>query len=114
MIREILEEYFDTAIIPKLKKNEDPFWDPPNPILIGQAFLQLKQLSVAIDNHHEAKIISFDGEGGQQGILNIGYDPCNAVGEVGDEFIDQKLFVDEAKDLIGQSNLFFKVQVKSA
>lgn len=35
MIREILEEYFDSGDLPALDKNEDPFWDPPNPILIG-------------------------------------------------------------------------------
>lgn len=35
MIREILEQYFDSGELVKLNKNEDPFWDPPNPILIG-------------------------------------------------------------------------------
>jgi len=35
MIREILEQYFDSGVRPKLSINEDPFWDPPNPILIG-------------------------------------------------------------------------------
>ena len=35
MIREILDEYYDSGVIPTLDKNEDPFWDPPNPILIG-------------------------------------------------------------------------------
>jgi len=35
MIRELLEEFFDSGVIPKLNKAEDPFWDPPNPILIG-------------------------------------------------------------------------------
>ena len=35
MIREILDQFFDTGELPKLDKNEDPFWDPPNPILIG-------------------------------------------------------------------------------
>jgi len=35
MIREILEQYFDSNVRPNLGINEDPFWDPPNPILIG-------------------------------------------------------------------------------
>ena len=35
MIREILEQYFDSGVRPDLSINEDPFWDPPNPILIG-------------------------------------------------------------------------------
>ena len=37
MIREILEGYFDSGELPKLGKNEDPFWGPSNPILIGQS-----------------------------------------------------------------------------
>ena len=39
MIREILEEFFDSQELPEIDKNEDPFWDPPNPIMIGQSFL---------------------------------------------------------------------------
>ena len=35
MIREILEQYYYSGIMPKLHKQEDPFWDPPNPVLIG-------------------------------------------------------------------------------
>jgi len=31
----MLEEFFDTGVKPKIDKEEDPFWDPPNPILIG-------------------------------------------------------------------------------
>ena len=35
MIREILDEFYDSGTVPSLDKNEHPFWDPPNPILIG-------------------------------------------------------------------------------
>jgi len=35
MIRELLEEFFDSGNLPALSQAEDPFWDPPNPILIG-------------------------------------------------------------------------------
>jgi len=35
MIREIYEDFLDTGDIPKLSRVEDPFWDPPNPIIIG-------------------------------------------------------------------------------
>ena len=35
MIRELLEEYFQDNELPMLDQNVDPFWDPPNPILIG-------------------------------------------------------------------------------
>ena len=65
MIREILEEYFDNGILPKLVKDEDPFWDPPNPILIGQSFLQLEPLSLMFENNLNASILSIDGAGGK-------------------------------------------------
>ena len=44
MVREILDQYFESGVKPETVKKDDPFWDPPNPILIGQAFLQLEAL----------------------------------------------------------------------
>ena len=35
MIKEMLEEFFDTGVIPHVEKQADPFWDPPSPFLIG-------------------------------------------------------------------------------
>lgn len=65
MIREILEEYFDDGKLPQLTKESDPFWDPPNPILIGQSFLQLEPLSLMFENNLDAAILSIDGAGGK-------------------------------------------------
>jgi len=65
MIREILEEFFDDQKLPILEKEEDPFWDPPNPILIGQSFLQLESLSLMFESNLEASILSIDGAGGK-------------------------------------------------
>ena len=74
MIREILEQYFDTGVIPVLEKNEDPFWDPPNPILIGQAFLQLNHLSYFMENVIEAQILSVgESSGAEPAMLSVGY-----------------------------------------
>ena len=35
MMRDLLEEYFDTEVIPEVSQENDPFWDPPEPQLIG-------------------------------------------------------------------------------
>lgn len=51
IIKDVLEEFFETGIKPVLDKDTDPFWDPPNPILIGQSFLQLEPLGYFIENH---------------------------------------------------------------
>ena len=69
MVREILDDYFESGEVPKLNKNIDPFWDPPNPILIGQSFLQLEPLGLGFENELEAAILSIDGAGGKQGML---------------------------------------------
>jgi hypothetical protein len=39
VMRDILDDYFDTGEKPALDHDTDPFWDPPNPILIGQSFI---------------------------------------------------------------------------
>jgi hypothetical protein len=36
MIKDILDNYFETNEIPQLKREDDPFWDPPEPYFIGQ------------------------------------------------------------------------------
>ena len=114
MIREILEEYFDSGDLPALDKNEDPFWDPPNPILIGQSFLQLEPLGVQIENQLEAAILSIDGTGGRQGTINLAYKPCNNQGDTDEDSLPPELQVDDVTELIGKKNLYFQVYIESA
>ena len=114
MVRELLEEYFDNGVLPKLSKNEDPFWDPPNPILIGQSFLQLEPLGLGFENELEAAILSIDGAGGKQGMLTIGYQPCNDKGQTEEDALPEEIMVDDASELIGYKDLFFKLNVKCA
>jgi hypothetical protein len=89
MIREVLEEYFDSGKFPHLEKETDPFWDPPNPILIGQSFLQLEPLSLMFENNLEASILSIDGNGGKQGTISIGYAPCTINGDIDEDSIPE-------------------------
>lgn len=65
MIRELLEEYFDSGELPKQDKTLDPFWDPPNPLLIGQSFLKLESLGMQFENELSVAILSIDGHGGK-------------------------------------------------
>ena len=37
-------------MIPKLDKKDDPFWDPPEPSLIGRSFIPLNTLAYVFDN----------------------------------------------------------------
>merc|ERR1719389_1470337 len=71
LIREDLNEYFDSNHIPDYNdKDHDPFWDPPEPILIGNSYLSLKSLSYVLDHDLEAKIFSPEGSKGVRGQLN--------------------------------------------
>lgn len=115
MIRELLEEFFDSGNLPKLNKAEDPFWDPPNPILIGQSFLQLEPLGIQFENNlDKAGILSIDGQGGKNGILNIGYAPCTVNGECEEDSLPEEFMVEDPNELIGMKDLYFKVFIRSA
>ena len=115
MIRELLEEFFDTGELPVLTKEEDPFWDPPNPILVGQSFLQLQNLSLYFENKMEnAAILSIDGKGGKNGTICVEYLPCNKVGETEEDGLDEEFIVSEANEMIGKRNLYFKVLITNA
>jgi len=114
MIRELLEEFFDTNVLPEITKESDPFWDPPNPILIGQSFLQLEPLSLMFENNLEAAILAIDGDEGKKGTIDIGYAPCTVNGETDEALIPDHLLVDKPEELIGQKDMYFKVFVKCA
>lgn len=114
MIREILEEFFDSGELPNTDKNEDPFWDPPNPLLIGQSFLQLEPLGLRFENTLDAVILSIDGQGGKSGQLTIGYKPCNEEGDVDEDKLSDEFMVDDVMELVGKKDLFFVVYVKQA
>lgn len=50
LMRALLENFIETGQIPDFTdKDHDPFWDPPEPQLIGQSYLQLKNLGYTIE-----------------------------------------------------------------
>lgn len=114
MIREILDQFFDDGDMPVLDKNEDPFWDPPNPILIGQSFIQLSSLAYYMENQLEAAILSIDGAGGKNGMLQVSYQPCTDDGNTNEDELPEEFLVDEPSDLIGLTDLCYKINVTAA
>lgn len=81
LMRDLINEYFDTQEIPKVTKDRDPFWDPPEPQLIGQSFIALKNLVYLVENEMEAKILSSEGSSGVRGQLSVKYFPTDASGQ---------------------------------
>ena len=41
MIKEVLDEYFESNHYERPSNEKDPFWDPPESQIIGQGFLKL-------------------------------------------------------------------------
>ena len=80
MMRDLVNEYFDTGDLPKLTRDEDPYWDPPEPLLIGQSFMSLKNLGYLIENEIESKILSSEGSSGVRGVLSVKYFPSDGTG----------------------------------
>lgn len=80
-------------------KDRDPFWDPPEPLLVGTSYLSLKNLGYTLENELEAKILSSEGADGARGVLSISYWPCDASGH-GEP--DEELLVEEPKELLGK------------
>lgn len=61
MIKELLDDYFESNELPELNEEKDPFWDPPEPQLIGQGFLKLLSIAYLLDNPSELIIVSDNG-----------------------------------------------------
>ena len=88
MIKDLLERYFENNEIPFPQENDDPFWDPMEPQLIGQGFLKLMSLAYLLDNPTEQVLV---GDNGQAGVLNVDLIPCTEEGEE----IDPETLMDE-------------------
>ena len=46
--------------------------------------------------------------------MNIGYAPCTVNGETNEEELPGEFMVEDAEELLGMKNLFFKVYIRSA
>lgn len=110
MMRDLIEEYFETEKIPVLQKEQDPFWDPPEPQLIGQSFMTLKNLGYLVENEIEAKILSSEGSSGVRGHLSVKYFPTDETGEGEPE---EDLLPEEPEDLLGKA-IAFRVEIEKA
>ena len=68
MMKDLLEQHHDGIKLPEKNTTEDPFWDPPEPRLVGQGFLCLESLGYLLDNPTTLTLV---GEAGPIGKLNV-------------------------------------------
>lgn len=111
MMRDLIEEYFETEQIPVVAKDKDPFWDPPEPQLIGQSFMSLKNLGFLVENEVDAKILSAEGSSGIRGNLLVKYFPTDdaGTGEPEDDLIPEE----SPEELLGKA-IAFRVEIDKA
>jgi hypothetical protein len=78
MMREIYQEYMDFG--PReIPKSKDPFWDPPEAVEIGKAYVYLKALSQLVEIESEFAIVDYKGD--EQGQLSVSIFPEGPGGE---------------------------------
>lgn len=113
MMRAMYNDYIDNNCqIPDFsEKSADPFWDPPEPILIGKSYLQLQALGYILGSDKSTLPIFTTAthvKSGQAGKLVCAFEPCDADGEGEAEIPDD--FDDEPEQLLGKE-LIFRVEV---
>ena len=114
MLRNILEDFHETGEKPQLARNEDPLWDPANPMLVGQAFLSLSALGCGIEcATADASLLSVGG-GGKTGEIDIGYHPCTPDGDTDEDNLPDHLLVEKPEELLGVKEYDFLVKVNGA
>ena len=112
VIKDILERYFETNELPKLSKDEDPFWDPPEPHLIGQSFLKLMSLAYVLDYSCELALV---GEKGACGNLNVKVIPTDEKGEknLSTEMEEKGEIIEDPEELLGK-RFDFNIAIENA
>ena len=110
MIRDVMDEYFETGKVPKIDKDEDPFWDPQEAILIGRSYLYLKSLGYMLNNPTACKIMNTNATS-DLGTLECDVQPTDETGDADD--CPEELMVEEPNELLGK-RIDFNIMVKKA
>jgi hypothetical protein len=80
----------------KLPKEEDPFWEPTEDVLIGTSNVFLQSLSYALD--FDDRLAITDYKGLEEGFMYVNVTPCEETGKL----LDTEYFVDEPSQLLGK------------
>ena len=99
IMREIYDLYVQGGadFPPELAEDEDPFWDPPEPVLVGVANVYLSSLSYMIEFEDAVDVCDYKGR--VEGVLQVHIQPCNVDGSLPSE--DDDMFVEDPADLLG-------------
>ena len=105
LMRELYQQHQDGGkAAAEVTAGNDPFWDPPEAIEIGKAYVYLKALSQLVEIENEFAIVDYKGD--EQGQLEVNVYPEGVNGDETDYLMD-------SKELLGQS-VVFRVVIASA
>ena len=94
MIRDMLEQFFESGEDQRPPNEEDPFWDPPEAVLIGTAYIKLESLAYVMDSEVQANIFDTGTQKNKAaGQLKIQYVPTTREGvlEIPDEDLPDEI-----------------------
>ncbi|XP_023930292.1 kinesin-like protein KIF28P isoform X2 [Lingula anatina] len=109
LAQELYQRFLDgeDAAVKNLPKEEDPFWEPTEDVLIGTANVFLQSLGYALDFEDTLTVTDYKGQ--EEGTIMVVVAPCNAKGND----LDDDSFVDSPEDLLGKP-YHYKVTVQKA
>ncbi|XP_074645604.1 kinesin-like protein KIF28 isoform X2 [Tubulanus polymorphus] len=107
LMGDLYQKYLDGEDVTKIPRDEDPFWEPAEDMVIGTANVFLQSLGYALD--FDDKLTVTDYKGQEEAQLFVSVSPCTQTGKS----LDDDYFVDNPNDLL-EKPFHFKVQVRSA
>jgi len=107
-MRDLLSTYEDKGEIPELMPDDNPFYDAPQPQLIGEGYYMLQPLANLIDNPAQINLIGRTFE--VFGKLNVNVIPVDPSGS---EDLPDEMIPDEPEDLI-DTRIDYIVQIEQA
>ncbi|CAM4741050.1 unnamed protein product [Rotaria magnacalcarata] len=101
IIKEHYQKFLDgDEEILYISKDEDPFWEPVEEVLLGTANVFLQSLAYSLDFADEICIVDYKGL--EQGRLSINLCPCSSSGKV----LNDEHFIDEPEELLNRPYSF--------
>jgi hypothetical protein len=107
LVRDYLEDFFDDGVLQTINEDNDPFWDPPAPKLLGQTQLRLINFA-RVTAEADTKELTFRTKEGVklQGHVEVLVTVCDENGD-----IESAPQVDHPDDLEELQEVSFKVKI---
>lgn len=106
LIQELYQKFLDGENVSNIPKEQDPFWEPTEDVLIGTSNLFLQSLSYCLDFEDTLNISDYKGQ--EEGHLKVKLEPCDNKGKP----IDEEAFVDDPHELLNKP-YHFKLTIEN-